>query len=184
MWLPLCALLPCLAAAADVPSQRTYATWTPWQADSVLAAWALQRYVHPEAQFESLPRGTPIPADTALDTPDSPYRRSGVRTAFEEVLRLHRVPQDPCIEKLRPIVRLLELAAWRKAEMPDAEQFETELSALLPVSPTKGGLERALEYVDRFCATAELRTSRSLARDALGKATAPCAPHPRSDGAR
>jgi hypothetical protein len=32
--------------------------------------------------------------------------------------------------------------------------------------------------------SAELRTSRSLARDALGKATAPCAPHPRSAGAR
>lgn len=153
MWLPLCVLLPCLTAAA--PGPHVYATWTPWQADSVLAAWALQRYVHPEARFESLPRGTLIPADRALDTPDSPYRRSGLRTAFEEVLRVHRVPQDSCIEKLRPIVRLLELAAWRKAEMPEAERFETELSALLPVPPTQGALEDAFAYIDRFCASAK-----------------------------
>lgn len=141
-----------VAAASDAIATRRYVTWYPWQADSVLAAWALKRHVSAAAEFESAPNGAPVPADQALDIPESVYRRNGLRTAYEEVLRVHRV-DSPCTERLRPIVRVLELASWRKAEHPEAENFEAGLLPLLPRQPGKGGLAAAFAYVDQFCST-------------------------------
>jgi hypothetical protein len=143
-----------LGYAGSVSAQgRLYTTWAPWQADSVLAAWALKRFVDPDAQFESAAGGTRLPADRALDTPDSPYRRTAARTAFEEVVRLHKL-DFACIERLRPIIRVLELARWRKSESPQAEGFESALSQRLPREPGRGGLEPAFSYIDSFCASA------------------------------
>jgi hypothetical protein len=135
------------------PEGRLYTTWAPWQADSVVAAWTLKRYVDPGAQFEAVASGTRLPADRALDTPDSAYRRSGARTAFEEVVRVHKL-EFACLERLRPIIRVLELARWRKSESPQAESFESALNQRLPREPGRGGLESAFAYVDSFCATA------------------------------
>jgi hypothetical protein len=143
-----------LGCACDAWAQgRLYATWAPWQADSALAAWALKRFVDPDAQFESVATGTRLAPERALDTPDSPYRRSGARTAFEEVARVHKL-DVACIERLRPIVRVLELARWRKSESPQAESFEAALNQRLPHEPGRGGLEPAFSYIDSFCATA------------------------------
>lgn len=130
---------------------KTYATWLPWQVDSVVAAWALKRYVEPKAQFESVPRGTVLPAERALDTPASPYRRNGRQTAFDETIRINKI-RVPCAERLAPIVRVLELAPWRKAENAEAEKFEIELNRLMPQGPAKGGLDAAFSYIDQFCA--------------------------------
>lgn len=129
---------------------KTYATWLPWQVDSVVAAWVLKRYVHTDALFESVPRGTDIPPERALDTPTSPYRRNGRQTAFDETLRIHKL-DFACSEKLGPIVRMLELAPWRKSENPEAEKFEIELNRLMPQGPSKGGLEAAFAYIDQYC---------------------------------
>jgi hypothetical protein len=149
----LCVLLVLfISIQADASGERSFATWAPWQPDSLLVAWVLKRHVFPNAQFEALNNGTPIPSDSALDTPDSPYRRSGMRTAFEEALRLNNIDTD-CSRRLRPIIRTLELASWRKSEYPEAEAFESGLQPLLPMMPGKGGLEAAFAYVDRFCAS-------------------------------
>lgn len=136
--------------AAAETTAPLYVTWHPWQVDSVLAAWALKRFVFMEAGFASVPKGTPIAAGQALDIPDSAYRRNGLRTAYEEVLRLHHLVA-PCAERLRPIARVLELAQWRKSEYPEAENFEAGLLPLLPTQPTGDGLTPAFAYIDQFC---------------------------------
>lgn len=148
----LAAMLASGLAVAGTP--RLYLTWAPWQVDSVLAAWVIKRHVYPDADFGMVVRGAPIATAQAIDTPASPYRRNGMRTAFEETLRVHAVPEDACIGRLRSIVRVLELAAWRKVEWPDTERFELELLRMLPKEPSKGRLEPAFEYIDRFCASA------------------------------
>lgn len=130
--------------------QKTFTTWLPWQVDSVVAAWVLKRYVHPDALFESAPRGTDIPSERALDTPASPYRRNGRQTAFDETMRIHKL-RFACADKLAPIVRMLELAPWRKSENPEAEKFELELNRLMPQGSTKGGLDSAFSYIDQYC---------------------------------
>jgi hypothetical protein len=128
-----------------------YTTWAPWQADSALAAWALKRFVDPKAEFEAVTAGIRLPPHRALDTPDSAYRRSAARTAFEEVVRLHNLEFN-CLGRIRPIIRLLELVRWRKSENPEAEVFEAALSQRLPSGPGRGGLEAAFSYIDAFCA--------------------------------
>jgi hypothetical protein len=139
-------------AAAD----GTLQTWHPWQLDSVLVAWALtqaQSRTQTEtrtALFESITRGTEIAPERAIDTPDSPYRRTGQRTAFEEAVRLNRV-DHPCVPRLRDAVRVVELAAWRKPAYPAVEAFEARVLKLTPAQPMRGGLDAALAEVDRYC---------------------------------
>ena len=138
-------------ASCDVYGEpKVFITWAPWQVDSVLAAWALQRYVFFGAGFEAVQAGTDLPNDVALDTPNSKYRRNGSRTAFEEVLRTHSL-KVPCTEYLRPLNRVLELTKWRKSEYPEAEAFESKLAELYPMKPGKGGLEAAFHHLDEIC---------------------------------
>jgi hypothetical protein len=132
-------------------SARTYVTWAPWQVDSVLVAWVIKRFVEHDVEFEAVAPGTTVASDVALDAPTSRYRRNARRTAFEEAARVLRV-ESQCIEALRPINRVLELAAWRKSEFPEAEAFELGLTRLLPSGPAKGGLEQAFAFIDAFCA--------------------------------
>lgn len=144
---------------ASFPSEKSrhdiYRTWAPWEIDSVLAAWAIKTYVNKDAQFVSIPRGTSVKSKFSIDIPpDSPYLRSAKQTAFEAVLRIHHIADD-CTEKIKPIVRLLELAKWRKSESTLAQDFEIGLKPLLPVEPTEGNLQKAFEYIDRFCNPAD-----------------------------
>ncbi|HET9644799.1 MAG TPA: hypothetical protein VFP68_15930 [Burkholderiaceae bacterium] len=141
-------MLPLLVLAQSAVMQ----TWHPWQLDSVLVAWALSQGAHgkPSLMFESIARGTPIPADRAIDTPDSPYRRSGQRTAFEEAVRLNHV-DHPCVARLREAVRVVELAPWRKPELPAVEAFEGAVLKAAPHEPGRGGMEAAFAEVDRYC---------------------------------
>lgn len=145
--------LAVLGLAAVLPAQAAEAvlqTWHPWQLDSVLVAWALTQAGAAPPTFESIVRGTPIPAERAIDTPDSPYRRTGQRTAFEEAVRQHKL-QHACVPRLREAVRVVELAAWRKPEFPAVEEFEARVLKAIPSAPMRGGLEAALAEVDRYC---------------------------------
>lgn len=134
------------APAADGVMQ----TWHPWQLDSVLVAWALMQTQRPAPLFESVQRGAEIEPQSAIDTPDSRYRRAGQRTAFEEAVRLHKL-QHPCVPRLKEAVRVVELAAWRKPEFPAVETFETQVLAVLPGQPSRGGLEAAFAVINRYC---------------------------------
>lgn len=124
-------------------------TWHPWQLDSVLVAWALQQGLRPPL-FESLPRGQAIPAERAIDTPDSPFRRTGQRTAFEAAVRQAEL-RHPCVPRLRDAVRVVELAAWRKPEFPSVEEFEARVLRAIPAQPARGGLEAAFAEIERYC---------------------------------
>jgi hypothetical protein len=125
-------------------------TWHPWQLDSVLVAWALTQAMKPPPVFESVSRGTVIAPEQAIDTPDSPYRRTGQRTAFEEAVRQAGVVH-PCVPRLREAVRVVELAAWRRPEFPLVEAFEARVLAAIPAQPARGELKAAFDEVERYC---------------------------------
>ena len=144
IWIPLLALVTVATAQG-----QTFSTWAPWESDSVATAWVLKRHVYPDATFQALPKGTPI-EDLSLDVPSSPYRRTATATAFEAAIQQHHI-QTPCVARLTPLLRLLELAPWRKSTNPEAEAFEAQLVPLLPVEPTVGGLEQVFALLDTFC---------------------------------
>ena len=141
------ALAPGRALAQAAESLQT---WHPWQLDSVLVVWALLQVQGPPRVVESVIRGAAIAPDRAIDTPNSPYRRTGQRTAFEEAVRLNNVT-DSCVPRLRDAVRLVELAPWRKPEFAVVEEFEARVLKHIPAQPMRGGLEAALAEVDRYC---------------------------------
>ncbi|MEO6664933.1 MAG: hypothetical protein ABIN96_17325 [Rubrivivax sp.] len=145
--LSLAWLASAAALAQPVPAMQT---WHPWQLDSVLVVWALRQLPGPGLVFESVLRGTPIAAERAIDTPDSPYRRTGHRTAFEEAVRRNAI-SHPCVQRLRDAVRVVELAPWRKPEFPEVEAFEARVLKVIPTQPTRDGLDAALAEVDRYC---------------------------------
>lgn len=136
-----------------IAEMSVYQAWAPWEVDAVVTAWAIKRHIDTGAVFIALPRGTAATTENTIDLPGSPYRRSGRRTAFDEVLRIHSI-ESACTRRIAPLVRLLEIAPWRKAENPRAEDFESHLRVLLPVEPGKGGLDAAFHYIDAFCADA------------------------------
>ena len=144
VWIPLLTLLTWVAAQG-----QTFSTWAPWESDSVATAWVLKRHVYPDATFQSLPRGTPIDG-LSLDVPTAPYHRTATATTFEAAIQRHNI-QTPCVARLTPLLRLLELAPWRKSTNPEAEAFEARLVPLLPMEPTAGGLEKAFAVLDTFC---------------------------------
>jgi hypothetical protein len=150
--LPIAALCLLLMATPLALAQPTFKTWHPWQMDSLLVAWVLAQTRTPAPMFESVQRGSDIPADQALDTPDSPYRRTGQRTAFEEALRLSQW-QHPCVPRLRDAVRVVELAAWLRPEFPEVEAFQEQLLKAIPKQAQPGGLEPAMAVIARFCQT-------------------------------
>lgn len=132
-------------------SAQTFETWAPWEVDTVVSAWTLKRFVDPSAEFLSKPKGAPVSGAFSLDTPDSPYKRGARNTAFDEVVRRNALA-SPCLERLAPIVRTLELSPWRKSAHPESEAFEQGLVPLLPGAP-EGSLEPAFHYLDEFCRT-------------------------------
>jgi hypothetical protein len=146
-------LLPLGAWAQAAQPMQPLQTWHPWQLDSILVVWALTKAQARPIAVESVVRGQPIDAGRAIDTPESPYRRTGQRTAFEEAVRRHQV-HDPCVERLREAVRLVELASWRKPEFPSVEEFEARVLKVIPQRPMAGGLEPAMAEVERYCAAA------------------------------
>lgn len=129
----------------------TFSTWAPWEIDSTVTAWYLKRNIIQNAEFTSLPKGTTIEHNTSIDIPDSPYRRSARTTAFDSAIKKHLI-ESRCTEKLAKIVRLLELAPWRKSTSAEAEAFERSILPLLPKNPSYDGLEQAFDYLDKFCA--------------------------------
>lgn len=142
-----------LAAGLSLPAtgaEDALQTWHPWQLDSVLVAWALMQAKTPPVAFESIMRGTPIAPERAIDTPDSPYRRTGHRTAFEEAVRLNKI-NHPCVPRLRDAVRVVELAAWRKPQYPAVEEFEARLLRVIPSQSMRGGLDAAMAEIERYC---------------------------------
>lgn len=139
-----------LSYIAGCHADEGYATWHPWQLDSVLVVWALEAYLGHPIPVESVPRGTVISGEIAIDTPDAAFRRTGQRTAFEEAVRQLEI-SHPCVPRLREAVRVVEFAGWRRPEYPAVEVLESRVIAVLPTQAGKGGLEPALAVINGYC---------------------------------
>lgn len=140
-----------LAGSAEAAE---FSTWAPWEPDSAATAWLLSRHVDPEARFTAVERRLAVPPESGIDTPDALYRRGATSTTFDSAVKRHGIAA-PCIARLAPILRTLELIPWRKAADPQAEDLEITLVPLLPKGPGEGGLEQAFAFFDAFCEGAE-----------------------------
>ena len=127
-------------------SAATYSTYKQWELDAILAAWAIKHYVDKESHFKRVAKSEKIPPAYAINTSYAQYRRSAQETAFESVLRQHDI-HDHCTQELVRIVRVVELAPWRKSEYLDILTFEQELLTLLKQKNVAAGFD----YIDHYC---------------------------------
>lgn len=143
-----------LTGAAGNTYSAHYKTDRLWEIDSVLVAWLIKEHVDKEAIFSSIPRGERIEKKFSINTPYSPLRRNARYTAFDAAIRIYKVDSQ-CIDKIRPIIRVLEITPWRKHEYLEALKFEKALVPLLPSEPGEGNLEDAFSYINTFCNSLE-----------------------------
>ena len=123
-----------------------YKTYSRWEIDAVFVAWLISRHVDKNAEFHVVPKGTHIETKYAINTPNSRFRRSGRETAFESALRYYHIHND-CSDKLIPIVRVLEMAPWRKSENIHILKFESDAVRLLKDE----NLSAVFGYIDNYC---------------------------------
>lgn len=128
----------------------TYKTYTQWEVDALMSAWLISRFVESDAKFSIVKKGSIIDKEYAINTPNSKYRRGAKETAFESVLRQFSI-SDSCTKSLIPIIRVVELAPWRKSEYLYILNFENEIVDIL----NKDGIERAFIYIDNYCKKGE-----------------------------
>lgn len=127
-----------------------YKSYMPWETDSVFVAWLIKRHVDKDAVFSAINKPEKIEKKYAINTSYSSIRRSSRFTAFEVAARIFKVDNE-CVSKLRPIIRVLEMTPWRKHEDMRSYRFEEGIIALFPKQKGENSLERAFEYIDKYC---------------------------------
>jgi len=123
-----------------------YKTYSQWEVDAIMVAWLIHSYVEKDSEFMLVEKGSYIDKDYAINTPNSKFRRGAKETAFESALRQLRIGNS-CTDKLVPIIRVVELAPWRKSEYLYILNFEQEIVTLLH----KDGLNSTFLYIDNYC---------------------------------
>jgi len=127
-----------------------YKSYMPWETDSVFVAWLIKRHVDKDAVFSAIKKPEKIEKDFAINTSYSDMRRSSRFTAFEAAARIHDVNNE-CVDKLRPIIRVLEMTPWRKHEDMKSFRFEEGIVPLFPSESGQQSLDKVFEYIDRYC---------------------------------
>jgi hypothetical protein len=123
-----------------------YKTYTKWEIDALFVAWLINRHVDKSAEFHVVPKDTYIERKYAINTPNSRFRRSGRETAFESALRYYHIHNN-CSNKLIPIIRVLEMAPWRKSEDIHILNFESDVVSLLKDE----NISAVFRYIDNYC---------------------------------
>ena len=123
-----------------------YKTYTQWETDALFVAWLIDRYVEKDSKFVVTEKGTFIEAKYAINTPNSRFRRSAKETAFESALRIFNI-HNGCTDILIPIIRILELAPWRKSEYTHVLTFENDIMTRLK----QQDISAAFDYIDSYC---------------------------------
>jgi hypothetical protein len=130
---------------------ETYTTWASLEIDKCATAWLLKRFIDKEAEFRFIPVGEMVKEGIPFDTPDSEIRRYHNRSAYETLLRKHKL-EDPALEEIRQIVHDLEIAAWMTPTHPETEKLREEMVPILSdkkLTPA-AALEKSFEVLDNY----------------------------------
>ncbi len=124
----------------------TYKTYAQWEVDAVAVAWVIHTYIDKNADFSIVKKGVHIKDELSINTPNSRFRRSAKETAFESALRYYKINNE-CTQKILPLVRVIEMAPWRKSEDLQVLNFEKDIVQTLE----KKDIFATFEYIDQFC---------------------------------
>lgn len=136
--------------AFTISFSAEYKNHYPFESDTILIAWLIKTYVDKDATFKSVPKGTKVDKDYALNTPNSPFRRNARFTAYEMAKRHFNV-SDTCSDSLVKTIKVLEMMPWKKHEFIDILQFEEGLVPLFPEKIGNSDLSKVFIYINKYC---------------------------------
>ena len=133
-------------------SAQTYKTYYPWESDSVLVAWTIDRFVDKNATFMTVDKKKEkIAKKNSINSSNSDLRRTARFTAFEMALHHYKIKSNGCIDELKRVIRVLEMTPWKKHEYLKALKFEEDFVPTFPSKIGEDGLDKAFETIDNFC---------------------------------
>ena len=107
-----------------IPGQAgLWVTWLPVEPDTCASAWLIQRFVDRQAEFEFLPKDSPVENGTAFDIPFSELRRYHNMSTFGSIVRKYRI-QDPAIIEIQKLIYDMEVNKWDNKIHPDSVDIE------------------------------------------------------------
>ena len=136
--------------ALSISFATEYKSYYPFESDTVLTAWLIKTYVDKNATFKSVPKGTKVDKDYALNTPNSPFRRNARFTAYEMAKRHFKV-SDTCSNHLIRVIKVLEMMPWKKHEFTKIMHFEEGLVPLFPKKVGDANLTKVFTYINQYC---------------------------------
>jgi hypothetical protein len=81
--------------------------WVTWEnvgVDRIGCAWLILRDIDPQAQFEFIPRGAPLPPDAEpFDVPDVVFSHHGGHCSFHAMIQHHHLT-DPILHRIARII--------------------------------------------------------------------------------
>lgn len=84
--------------------------WVTWElvgVDRIGCAWLIRKHIDPEATFEFIPRGSPVPSDAEpFDIPEVKFSHHGGHCSFHALVRHYKFA-DPVLAR---IVRIIDEA--------------------------------------------------------------------------
>jgi len=130
-----------------------YKSYYPWESDSILVAWVIDKFVDKNASFIAVDKKEEKLStnENTINTSNSKLRRTARFTAFEMAVKYYNIKEDRCINRLKKIIRVLEMTPWKKEEYEDIVKFEERFVALFPKEIKDNNLSRAFKYLDNFC---------------------------------
>ena len=137
---------------ATVGYAQTYKTYYPWESDSVLVAWSIQKFVDNNATFMAIDKKKEkIPKENSINSSNSDLRRTARFTAFEMTLHHYEIKSNGCTTELKRLIRVLEMTPWKKQEFEDIVAFEEKFVALFPQNIEDNNLTKVFDYIDNYC---------------------------------
>jgi len=106
-----------------------YTTWNVLEPDRLAALWVFQRFVNPHARFHFVAPFSRITYGMPFDVPEATIRRSGTRSATEELLAQYHLEHDERLRLLGRMAHLYEITSWMRPADPIAHQLGQELMA-------------------------------------------------------
>jgi hypothetical protein len=146
--MPHLTAIACLAVAASTTPGTRYATTPAVEPDRCATAWAIRRYVDPQATFEFHPEGTLPEGVTAFDLPEAELRRDARRATLEVLIERARL-SDPFVLQLGRLVHDVEIRAWaRPADAPSVAFERRLMTAVLAAPDPTSALTACFQVLD------------------------------------
>lgn len=133
--------------------EHLYTTWNVLEPDRIALLWVLRSHVDPAARFHFVEPFSHLRFGRPIDAPEAEIRRSGTRSATENLLAEKGLLDDEKLRRLGEMAHLFEITRWQLPSEPEAFQLgESLIAAVGTCDPADVApcVERGLRFLDAW----------------------------------